>query len=55
VQRELGFIEPGQRQVTRAGDLFAGMLIRLADVDQDRALVEETPGVEGAYFWKRHD
>ena len=52
VQREVGLVELGERQMARPGDLLPGMLIRLADVDQDRALMQEPLGFGRANFWK---
>ena len=41
--------------MARAGDLLAGVLIRLADVDKDRATIEQPPCFGWAYLGKRHD
>ena len=44
VQRKLSLLKPGQRQMVRPADFLPGMLIRLADVDQDCALTQKTLG-----------
>jgi hypothetical protein len=55
LQGEVGFIQLGQGQMACPEDLLPRVLIRFADVDKDCSLIQETLGVEGAYFGKRHD
>ena len=55
VQREVGLVQLGQRQMVRPGDLLPGMLIRLADVDQDGSPMQKTLSFGRADFRKRHD
>ena len=45
VDAKIHRVELGERQEPRAGNLLAGVLVRLADVDQDGAVVEQTPGL----------
>jgi hypothetical protein len=42
---DIHLIEVGERHMPRAGDFLAGVLIRLADVDQDGAAVEQALGL----------
>ena len=46
VQRKVGLIQLGQRQVASPDDLLPGMLIRLTNVDQDCPLIEEALGFD---------
>jgi hypothetical protein len=39
--------EAGKRRVARAGHALAGMFVGLADVDEDRAFVDQAPGGGG--------
>ena len=55
VQREVGLVELGERQMMRPGELLAGVLIRLADIDQDGPVIEQALGVGGTDFRQRHD
>jgi hypothetical protein len=41
--------------VVRSDDFLPRMLIRFADTDKDRPLIQEALGVKGAYFGKRRD
>jgi hypothetical protein len=52
VQGKVGLIQLGQRQVVGTRDFFPRTLIRLADVDQDRALLQETLRFGGTDFRK---
>jgi hypothetical protein len=40
--------------VARSGNLLAGVLVGLPDIDEDRALVEEALGGNGIDAGKRH-
>ena len=54
VQREVGFVEPGERQMPGARDLLAGMFVSFADIDQDAPLIEKMLGLGRADSGKRH-
>ena len=53
-QREIGFVELRQGQVASARDLLAGVLVRLADIDEHGALIEKALGFSRGDCGERH-
>ena len=51
---QIGFIELGEGQMAGAGNALAGVLIGLANVDQNGALIDKALGVMRRDGWQGH-
>jgi hypothetical protein len=47
MHRQISFIQPGQRQMMSGGDLFACVLIRIANIDKYCTLLQQALGLFG--------